>query len=304
MKRFLVAHPDEYTRRTLETAIADLGYTFELIQDGLDVVDRTLDDHPDAILLGLSLPGVGGLQVARTLRTLQTTQAIPILFITDSSAESTRVLQAALPGVACLQSPFELGRVRDQLARLVTRNANGDASSKTASSPEALEITDPPTGLFSRTYILHRLAYEGARAARYHHNLGVVIIAVRNLDQIVKRHGQRGADSICMDVASIVRRTVRMVDLVGRTATDEFLVILPETDVAGGKITAERLCSVLDAAEYQVLGTREKIQTCAGVAGVSHPNLDNNLALFAQAEIALKYARDNPTAQIISNRHT
>ncbi len=85
MKKFLIAHFDHFTRRALETAIRDLGYASEIIQDGLDVVDRTLDDPPDAILLGLTLPGVNGLDIARTLRTLQTTRHIPILFVTDNA---------------------------------------------------------------------------------------------------------------------------------------------------------------------------------------------------------------------------
>jgi two-component system cell cycle response regulator len=267
---------------------------------GQHLIDRTLDEQPDAILLGLTLPGVNGLEVARALRTLQTTRHIPILFVTDNAGESTHVLQAALTGVACLQAPFEMGRVREQLMRLTVRQAP-DARSDAKSAPaEALNITDSPTGLFSRSYVLHRLAYECARAARYHHNIGVSLLGVREFDRIVKRHGQRGADHICMDIAGLVRRSVRMVDLVGRTATDEFLVIAPDTDLEGARAAAIRLCNILEAATFQVSDVRERVQVCAGIAAVSESNMAENLALFANAESALQRARSNPKARVVN----
>lgn len=299
MKRFLLAHPDVYTRHTLEAAIGELGYEVEIIQDGLDVVDRTLDDKPDAIVLGLALPGIGGLQIARTLRTLQTTQQLPILFVTDNAAESTRVLQAALAGVGCLQAPFDVARVREQLMRLTLKNLPAGPNGAPPITVEGLAITDPPTGLFSRNYILHRLAYEGARATRYRHDLSVVLIGVRNFDEIVKRHGQRGADHICMDIAGLIRRAVRMVDLIGRTATDQFLIILPETDQPGARACALRLCNHLETANFQAGETFQRVQICAGIAGVSRSNLMDNLALFANAEMALARARANSNLRVV-----
>jgi len=299
VKKFLIAHFDHFTRRALEAAIRDLGYSSEIIQDGLDVVDRTLDDPPDAILLGLTLPGVNGLDIARTLRTLQTTRHIPILFVTDNASESTRVLQAALSGVACLQAPFEMGRVREQLTRLALREPSETRAEGRAAPAETLAITDPPTGLFSRSYILHRLGYECARAARYQLAIAVILLGVRDLDQIARRHGQRGADHLCMDIAGLIRRSVRMVDLVGRAATDEFLVILPHTDLMGAEAAANRLCNFLEAATFQLKSSREQVKICAGIAGVSEATTAENLGLFAQAEEALKQARLSPNRRVV-----
>lgn len=298
MKKFLIAHFDHFTRRALETAIRELGYTSEIVQDGLDVVDRTLDDPPDAILLGLTLPGVNGLDIARTLRTLHATKQVPILFVTDNASESTRVLQAALSGVACLQAPFEMGRVREQLTRLALREAS-ETRREGHPTAETLTITDPPTGLFSRSYILHRLAYECARAERYQLAIAVILLGVRDLDQIVRRHGQRGADHLCMDIAGLVRRSVRMVDLVGRTATDEFLVIAPHTDAVSAEAAANRLCNLLEAATFQLKSSREQVKVCAGVVGVSEATMADNLGLFTQAEEALKQARLAPHRRVV-----
>jgi diguanylate cyclase (GGDEF)-like protein len=300
MKRFFVAHADQYTRRVLEAAIHDLGFESETIQDGLDIIDRVLDGKPEAILLGLGLPGISGLQIARTLRTLQATQQIPILFVTDNAAESTRVLQAALPGVACLQAPFETGRVREQLMRLVSSSTPETAARWPAAPTEALFITDPPTGLFSRAYILHRLAYEGARAARYHHDLAVILLGVRKFNEIVKRRGQRGADAISMDMAGLIRSSIRMVDLVGRISADEFLIILPDTDLNGAQVLAERLCTILEAALFHANGAPERLKVCAGVAAIAPPNLSNNLALYANVETALQRARATSDTHVMT----
>lgn len=294
-----MAHADDYTRRVLQTAIEALGYQYQAVPDGLDMVDRTLEDKPDAVVLGLSIPGMGGLQIARTLRTLQTTKDVPILFVTDNTTESTRVLQAGIYGVACLQAPLEIGRIREQLVRLVTREQAEVIEPYQQDSLEALAITDPPTGVFSRSYILHRLAYEGARAQRYQHELAAILVSIRNIDEIVKRHGQRGADAVCMDAASLIRRTIRMVDLLGRTETAQFLVILPEIGSRGGTAAAQRLCSTLEAAIFYVGETPEQVRVCAGVTHLSQTNASDFLALFSHAENALERARENPTQQVV-----
>jgi len=102
-------------------------------------------------------------------------------------------------------------------------------------------MTDPLTQVYSRRSFHRRLAEEVARAARYAHPLTLIIIDVdwstggRSDD--AREHGDR----ILVEMATLIRSSVRACDLLARCGATEFALILPETDGAGAHFVARRL---------------------------------------------------------------
>ncbi|HZQ06632.1 MAG TPA: response regulator, partial [Anaerolineae bacterium] len=166
MKKFLIAHPDHFTQRAIEVTLRDLHHNTAVAHDGLDAIDQALDDPPDAIILGTNLPGLNGVDVARAFRALSTTKQIPILFITSDAADTAEVKQAGLSLIDWVQLPLDLTRVRDQVTRLIDTSAVSAAGQSFNLDRALSAISDPLTGLYARHYMLHRLAYEAARATR------------------------------------------------------------------------------------------------------------------------------------------
>lgn len=289
--KFLIAHSDAATVRALENVLHEGHHTARVAHTGFDAIDRALDDKPDAIVLGVGLPGLDGLEVARALRSLEPTAQIPILFITHDAEEAGNVERAALPLVDCVIGPLDHARLRDQSARLL--HAHLPTPDPRAVEPDRplAAMTDPLTGLYLRHYLLHRLAYEAARAARYGTPLSCILFGVDQYKALVEEQGRISGNHLLVELANFFRRSARAADLIGRAGEDEFLAIAPHTDKAGARIFATRLPRLMGEEDFDLPAKYLPVHISVGYATANGPSLADNLALLGRAEAALLRAR-------------
>jgi diguanylate cyclase (GGDEF)-like protein len=289
--RFLIAHPDTSTTRELESILRDGHHTLRVSHAGLDAIDRALDEKPDAIILGVSLPGLDGLEVARALRALEPTRHIPILFLAHNAEEAAVVERAGLPWVDCLVGPLDPARWRDQSAKLLRARLPPPEPRSVEPDRPLAAITDPLTGMYMRHYLLHRLAYESARAARYATALSCILFGVHRYEALVQDLGSVKGDLLLVEIANFFRRAGRGSDIIGRAGRDEFLVIAPHTDKVGARNLALRLPKLMSEHGFDLPDKHLPLHIVAGYASAPGPSLADNLALFGRAEAALLRAR-------------
>ncbi|MGB9867374.1 MAG: diguanylate cyclase [Bacillota bacterium] len=93
-----------------------------------------------------------------------------------------------------------------------------------------LAITDSLTGVYNRTYFNERIREEVARARRYGHPLGFLMIDIDDFKRINDEFSHMEGDEVLRDVAKHLLACTRQSDILFRYGGDEFLVLLPETD--------------------------------------------------------------------------
>ncbi len=296
--KFLIAHPDTFTTRALEIALREEHHTLRVARQGLDAIDRALDYKPDAIILGVELPGLNGLEVARALRALEPTQQIPILFIAQDTHEAASVERAGLPLVNCLVGPIDLARFREHSARLLRASLPSPQSRSVDPDRPLAAISDPLTGLYARHYLLHRLSYEAARAARYSIALSCILFGVDDYKGLIQDVGRVSGDHLLAEIANLFRRQARDSDVIGRASEDEFLMIAPHTDKAGALNCAVRLRKFIREHRLDLPAKYLPLHVSVGYASAPGPSLADNLALLGRAEAALLRARTESDGKI------
>lgn len=131
---------------------------------------------------------------------------------------------------------------------------------------EALAKTDELTGCLSRRFLMDHLATELERATRYARNLGVVMFDIDDFKNLNDSHGHAVGDEALRVVGSILRRTLRASDFVGRYGGDEFLVVLPETAREGTRLLAERVRRGVHARSRNLRGARVRLSVSGGIS--------------------------------------
>jgi diguanylate cyclase (GGDEF)-like protein len=106
---------------------------------------------------------------------------------------------------------------------------------------ERLAITDPLTGLFNRHKLNESLVVEFERGLRYERPLAAIMIDLDDLKRINDRLGHPAGDTVLKQVAQGIRSQVRTVDIPTRYGGDEFLILLPEADLAAATRVASRI---------------------------------------------------------------
>jgi len=152
-------------------------------------------------------------------------------------------------------------------------------------------ISDPVTGLYVRHYLLHRLAYEAARSARYQNPLGCLLFGVDGVETFVEQLGRASTDRLLIEIANVFRRAARVTDVIGRASEDVFLMIAPHTDVAGARHSASRLQRLICDHHFDLPAKHLRVDVSVGFAATAGASFADNLALFGRAESALAQAR-------------
>ncbi|MFO7984658.1 MAG: sensor domain-containing diguanylate cyclase [Desulfatiglandaceae bacterium] len=140
-----------------------------------------------------------------------------------------------------------------------------------------LSITDSLTGLFNRRHFHSVLTHELARAKRYHRPLSLTMFDLDQFKQCNDQLGHLEGDNILRLVSSTAHETLRKTDMAFRYGGDEFLFLLPETDLASAVIVAEKFRNQFNAAcPYRISVEEEEATERVTLSlGVAQANPDD-----------------------------
>ncbi len=131
---------------------------------------------------------------------------------------------------------------------------------------EESAIHDGLTALLVRRYLLERLQEEVSRASRRGGHLVFLMIDLDSFKQINDTYGHLVGDVILREVAALIRRSVREMDLVGRYGGEEFAVVLPEADRGLGIQIADRIRQTIGSTSISAYDEKIHVTVSIGVA--------------------------------------
>ncbi len=172
-------------------------------------------------------------------------------------------------------------RLRESFERLAQRTAQ----------TWALATQDQLTQVANRQTLLTRLDEEIERATRYGRELSIAMIDIDHFKRLNDTYGHSAGDLVLHRIAQVIQQSVRRVDIVGRYGGEEFMVILPETDVDAAASITEKIRRLVGREEVRLAdGTAVGATLSAGVAGGlgAHLRID---ALVRDADAALYSAK-------------
>jgi len=157
---------------------------------------------------------------------------------------------------------------------------------------ERQALVDGLTGLANRRQCEETLASELARLERFGGPLALVVADLDWFKDVNDRYGHPSGDAVLREFAQLLEETVRDVDLAGRWGGEEFLLILPGTDAAGGARVAERVRVAL-AGRIVLSADGSPIPVTASFGVAATPPASTAAELFSAADAALYEAKRN-----------
>lgn len=148
---------------------------------------------------------------------------------------------------------------------------------------------DPLTGAFNRQGLDHLLLREVKRARRADGRLSAVMLEIDDFSQVQDRLGSDTSDQLLLHFSNLAKAVLRESDLLVRYGMDEFLLLLPETDLSGTRYVAERLRLVCGNTPLIHKSQRVEIRFSAGAATLKSD--ENGRALILRADEALHQAK-------------
>jgi diguanylate cyclase (GGDEF)-like protein len=223
------------------------------------------------------------------------TSGAAIVF-TDS-AEASLVSISFLAGQAAAY--IGLAIVLDQLSRNfagIIRQLKSQADRL-----NDLANTDPLTNLANRRQMAETLQHEFLRSRRYNHPLSLLYLDMDGFKAINDRFGHLFGDEVLTGASKAMQAVLRATDLLVRLGGDEFAVLLPETNLEGGREVAVKLREALSAYARSLGPSVPELSFCAGISQL----LDEDTSpeeIIARADMAQYLAKSAGQAHIRTQR--
>jgi diguanylate cyclase (GGDEF)-like protein len=161
---------------------------------------------------------------------------------------------------------------------------------------------DPLTRLLNRRGLENALQVSLSRAARAGTPTAAVMVDIDHFKQINDSFGHDTGDQVLRAIAASLQRVSRAADVVARIGGEEFLMILPDTDVAAARVLAERIRGAIGDHPLLVAQQRIPVTVSLGVAGAQGDvDLDTLVAEADQAMYLAKRGGRNRVA-VVENR--
>jgi two-component system cell cycle response regulator len=253
----------------------------------------------DVLLVSLGLENFDGLRLCSQVRSLERTRNIPILAISEAD-DNTRLARGLEIGVNdYLFRPIEknelLARVRTQIRKKRYMERLRD----NVQMSFEMAITDALTGLYNRRYMETHICGLIEQAASRGKPMTVLVLDIDYFKSINDAHGHDAGDEVLREFALRIRRSIRGIDLACRYGGEEFVVIMPETDLAVAMVVAERLRRRIASEPFPIQqGARTVAVTISvGIAGLG--GTDSAASVIKRADQALYRAKRDGRNRVV-----
>jgi diguanylate cyclase (GGDEF)-like protein len=239
----LIVDDSLLVRAVVRSGLEDEGYHVVEATDGTSALSSCRVSPPDVILLDVEMPDLNGHQVLAELKHDPALRDIPVVFLTGRS--SIDDVLTGLRGGAhdYLKKPFEPAELVARVGAAAHVKKLQDALRERNEQLEQVSRTDLLTGLSNRRHMEEELTRQHSIARRSHHNLGVIMLDIDHFKNVNDTYGHAAGDQVLAEFATRLQSQLRAGDTAGRWGGEEFLVILPDTDLDNTRQVAERICS-------------------------------------------------------------
>ena len=240
--RVLVVDDDDLVRARLTALLRNAEFEVEAASNGEDALRIMGSRHCQVLLTDWQMPDMDGLTLCRIVRSEHAESYVYVLMLTvrDSKEDLLKGLGAGADDYVVKSAPVEEILARLEVARRITHVEYSLRRSNREN--RRLAITDALTGAHNLRYLMKHLPRELSRSQRYVHPLAVLSCDIDRFKQINDAYGHDVGDDVLRAFVARANACIREgSDWLARVGGDEFMVVLPETDVAGANRVAQKL---------------------------------------------------------------
>lgn len=269
-------------------------------RDPAAALERLAAESFDLVLVSLSLSRADGLRLCSQLRSLEATRHLPIILLVEPG-DDARLMRGLDMGVNdYLMRPVERHELLARAKTQLKRKRHSDFLRNRLEESVEMSITDSLTGLHNRRYLEGHLKTLVSQSLQQGRALSVLIADIDHFKRINDSYGHDGGDAVLREFSTRFRRNVRGIDMAGRMGGEEFLIIMPDTDLTRAYQVAERLRCCVAADDFGVQGgQRVPVTASVGIATLERAD-DTPETLMKRADRALYAAKNAGRNRVVS----
>lgn len=258
----LIVDEDPVSLKKLERILQGAGYPVSSVHNGVQAL-HLLRERFSSILI------TDELELCRQIRKEQFPGYIYVLLLTSKHSKQDIAEGLEAGADQCLMESFTPKRLLAGL-KVAERILELESLLKRRNEEiRVLSIQDPLTGAFNRAYLRDELPREIKKFFRYSQSFSLVLCDIDRFKEINDSYGHLAGDFILKKFVNLMEKSIRQgVDWIVRYGGDEFLIILPHTDLTGAGLAAQRLSRELSEEMFVIKGHSLRVTASFGVTSI------------------------------------
>src|SRR5215217_5096824 len=276
-------------------------HTVDVESNPSEALFHAADGNYDLLIVSLSLENYDGLRLCSQATSLERNRQVPILAISDAD-NNARLLRGLEIGINdYLLRPIDKNELLARARTQIRKRRYADHLRDNVQNSIEMSITDALTGLHNRRYMEGHLETLAEQASSRGRPLALMILDIDFFKSIHDTYGHDAGDDVLREFAVRIRKSIRGIDLACRYGGEEFVIVMPETDLTVAGMIAERLRRSIAGETFAVnKGTKRiDVTISIGLATLDHKG-EPVADVLKRADIALYRAKHDGRNRVVS----
>jgi two-component system cell cycle response regulator len=274
-------------------------HSVDMERDPTEALFHAAEGNYDLVIVSLDLENFDGLRLCSQLRSLERTRNVPVLAIAeaDNNARLVRALEIGVNDY--LVRPFDKNEILARARTQIRKRRYTERLRDNVQLSIEMAITDALTGLYNRRYMETHVGTLVDQAVARAKPLAVLILDIDYFKSINDTHGHDAGDDVLQDFAIRIRKSIRGIDLACRYGGEEFVVVMPETDMAVATMVAERLRRRIASEPFPIQKGARMIEVTISIGIAALGSGDDAAAVIKRADQALYRAKRDGRNRVV-----
>ncbi len=242
-----------------QTVLTAAGMKVDISDNPLDVLDRMEKQRPDLMVLDINMPIVKGDELAAVIRQIPEYQSIPILFFSHDIASTQKTDLLEIGSDDLLHKGMPVAELVRQIKSRVDR----------AKILSSFMYEDSLTGLLNHAQIQLSAEKNYALAKRHQRFCSIAMLDLDNFKMINDTWGHQTGDKVIKAFSQLLQQRLRSTDIIGRYGGEEFMLVLPETNVNDAGSAVNEIRKIFQKIEFYEGTEKFQLSFSAGIAETS-----------------------------------
>ena len=277
-------------------------HTVDIETNPNEALFRVAEGNYELIIISLGLQQHDGLRLCSQIRSLERTRHIPILAVADAD-NNARLVRGLEIGINdYLMRPIDKNELLARARTQIRKKRYTDRLRDSVQTSIEAAITDGLTGLYNRRYMETHLGTLVEQAAQRGKPLTTLVLDIDYFKSVNDTHGHDAGDDVLREFALRIRKSIRNIDLACRLGGEEFVIVMPDTDMTVAAAVAERVRRRIAGEPFPIQqGTKLiNVTLSIGIATLSNPD-DTAATILKRADLALYRAKRDGRNRVVAD---
>jgi two-component system, cell cycle response regulator len=289
---------------SVERIDASLGHqhTLEVETDPNQALLRAAEGNYDLMILSLDLRSFDSLRLVGQVRSLDRTRHLPVLLLTEPGNDARLMRGLDLGANDYIARSGDKNEMIARVRTQVRRKRYTEKLRDNVQSSMELAVTDPLTSLYNRRYMESHVGTLVERSASRGKSLSVLILDIDYFKSINDSYGHDAGDDVLREFAERLKASIRGIDLACRYGGEEFVVVMPDTDLGVAATVAERIRRRIAGEPFPINRGARSIEVTISIGIAARIALEDTAQMILKrADEALYRAKRDGRNRVVAN---